>query len=224
MDLTYLDKNGNIINFYTLFNLKADAGQDEIKSAFRNLIKRYHPDLTGSHSRSNTEKINLIIRAYRILSDETRRSDYDRALFYSGRAAPDGRIIISKKRIRYSASLADMLRDRFLPKKITRKDILKNYGQDVEIFITPTEAATGAVAYVELPAKMICPLCMGSDNGCHVCRGIGRINTSSQLEVRIPPHVDDSTFIDVDLLSVRPDRYTTFSHGRLRIKITLIAP
>jgi DnaJ-class molecular chaperone len=64
---------------------------------------------------------------------------------------------------------------------------------------------------------------MGSGADCRVCSGLGRINTSSQIEVKIPPHVDDSTFIDVDLLSMKPDRFTSFTTRNLRIKISVIA-
>nr|HPQ54607.1 hypothetical protein [Spirochaetota bacterium] len=73
-----------------------------------------------------------------------------------------------------------------------------------------------------LPAKMLCPLCGGSHSHCHLCNGMGRIPTSSQLEVRIPPHVDDSTIIDIDLLRVKPDGFTSFTIKNLRIKITVI--
>jgi DnaJ-class molecular chaperone len=130
--------------------------------------------------------------------------------------------MISRRRIKYSASLADMLKARLRPGMMKHRDILHNLGQDIEIFITPIEARLGAVAYIELPARMYCPLCSGSDAACYLCNGIGRISTSSQLEVRSPPHVDDSTTIDIDLMGMRPDRGTSFTMKSLRIKITII--
>jgi len=84
------------------------------------------------------------------------------------------------------------------------------------------EALAGAVAYVELPARMLCPLCAGRNPECHVCAGVGRIHTSSQLEVRIPPHVDDTTYIDVDLMKIKPDSFTTFRGKSLKIKISVM--
>lgn len=221
------DKSGNIIDFYTIFNLPRNAEEAEIRSAFRALIKRYHPDTTTIHSANLTEKLDLIIRGYRILIDEDLRIEYDRLLFTSRKVDPHGYAILSKKRIKYSGSLGDMLKARFLPKGMKRRDIVRNFGQDIEIFITPIEASKGAVAYIELPARMICPLCGGSHSmiksKCHVCNGVGRIHTTSQLEVRIPPHVDDSTYIDVDLIQVKPDKLTSFNLKTLRIKITILA-
>ncbi len=217
----YYDKNGNIIDFYAIFNIPYGAGDDEIKSAFRALIKRYHPDLSQSHSEQNAEKIEVIIRGYHLLIDEDARRDYDRALFQSRDPRAGALPVIPKKRIKYSASLSELLRARLNPRRMKRRDILYNIGQDVEIFITPLEAKRGAIAFVDLPSRMYCPLCMGSRSECYLCQGTGRISSSSQLEVRIPPHVDDTTFIDVDLLNIRPDRFTSFTVRHLRIKITV---
>jgi molecular chaperone DnaJ len=220
------DKNGNIIDFYTIFNLSNTAESGEIKSAFRALIKRYHPDTTTVTTDNRSEKLDLIIRGYRILIDDDFRIEYDRILFNSRKVDSRGYAIISKKRIKYSATLGDMLKARLMPKGLKRKDILDNFGQDIEIFITQMEALKGAIAYIELPARMTCPLCRGSHSKvkskCYVCNGVGRIHTTSQLEVQIPPHVDDSTYIDVDLIKIRPDKLTTFNLKNLRIKITLM--
>ncbi len=222
MEKTYYDRNGNIIDYYTIFGIPHDADDEAVKSAFRRLIKQFHPDLSPGSSEHLVEKIDIIIRGYRILLDEDIRRDYDRELFQHGSARPAGRQMISRKRIKYSASLADMLKARLRPGMMKHRDILYNLGQDIEIFITQLEAKLGAIAYIELPARMYCPLCSGNDAACYLCNGIGRISTSSQLEVRIPPHVDDSTTIDIDLMGMKPDHGTSFTMKTLRIKITII--
>lgn len=223
--LSCYDKNGNIIDFYTIFNIASTAGADEIKSSFRTLIKRYHPDTATMISNNLTEKLELIIRGYRILIDDDMRIEYDRILFSNKKVDQRGYAIISKKRIKYCATLEDMLKARLLPKGMKRKDILLNFGQDIEIILTPMEARKGAIAYIELPSRMTCPLCGGShakvQSKCHVCGGVGRIRTTSQLEVMIPPHVDDSTYIDVDLMKMRPDKLTAFIMKSLKIKISI---
>ncbi len=220
MEKSYYDKNGNVIDYYLIFNIPRDANLDEIKTAFRNLIKKYHPDTSASNFDHKTEKIDLIIRGYRVLSDESSRMEYDRALFGSARSS-GGHPIIPRKRIHYSVLLGNLLKARIAPKNMKRKDILDNFGQDIEIIVTPAEAISGACAYIDLPARMLCPLCMGKDVHCYACKGIGRIHTSSQIEVRIPPHVDGSTYIDVDLLRMGPDKQTTFCAKSVRIKITI---
>jgi len=96
----YYDKNGNIIDYYTIFNVPYDAPEDTIKSAFRALIKRYHPDTSISHSDSHMEKVELIIRGYRILSDEDARREYDRALFRSRDPRAGSFLVVPKKRVK----------------------------------------------------------------------------------------------------------------------------
>ncbi len=221
MEQSFYDKNGNVIDYYAIFNVPRDADLKDIRSAFSALIKQYHPDTALAAFDHITEKIGVIIRGYRVLSDEMSRIEYDRLLFSHKKTGPDGTPIIPKKRIRYSAQLSDLLKARLRPKNMKHKDILDNFGQDIEIVVSPLEAASGALAYVDLPARMICPLCRGGDRACYLCRGIGRIHTSSQIEVRIPPHVDDSTIIDVDLAKMAPDNHTNFSNRSLRIKITI---
>lgn len=221
MQSFYIDKNGNTIDYYSIFNISYDASPDAIKTAFRDLVKKYHPDTSETFTNSSTEKINLIIRGYKILSDESSRRDYDRHLFQHQNSEAGRMPIISKKRIKYSTSLSDLLKAKLRPHKMKRKDILDNFGQDIEISITQVESKRGAIAYIELPARMQCPLCRGEDTHCSLCRGIGRVHTTSQLEVKIPPHVDNSTTIDVDLSQLKPAPLTNFSIKNLRIKITV---
>jgi len=221
LDHSYYDKTGHIIDFYIIFNISNKADPNEIKSAFRNLIKRYHPD-TADKNGTNTDKIDLIIRGYRILIDEDSRLKYDEILTESKNKGESKVFIIPKKRIIYSVSLKNMLKAKLQPRGIKRKDILYNFGQDIEILVNNLESKIGATAYIDLPAKMYCPLCMGSDLHCYVCRGIGRISTTSLLEVKIPPGIKNNTLLDVDLMKVRPDKSTEYNAKSLRIKIVII--
>ncbi|MBN1532871.1 MAG: DnaJ domain-containing protein [Spirochaetes bacterium] len=222
MNSGYYDKQGNLIDYYTLFNVPYEAPEREIKSAFRALIKRYHPDTAAQRDEDATEKIDLIIRGYRILADSHSRSDYDSILLHRAVATPAAYPVVPAKRIRYSALLSEMLKSRFLPRRISRKDILYNFGQEIEIHITMSEAKRGALAYVMLPSRMHCPYCAGRNTQCHVCRGLGRIATTSQLEVAIAPGVASGTLIDVDLMKMKPDRLTHFRARSVRIRISVM--
>lgn len=67
------------INHYQLFGIPEDADEKRIKSAYRSLAKRFHPDLNqGSDAAS--ELFRKINEAYRILSDDALRLAYDRQL------------------------------------------------------------------------------------------------------------------------------------------------
>ncbi|PKL39217.1 MAG: hypothetical protein CVV44_10160 [Spirochaetae bacterium HGW-Spirochaetae-1] len=220
MESEYLDNEGNIIDYYSVFEIPYNAEPHAIRNAFRTLIKQHHPDISHDYSNDNTDLIDLIIRAYRVLADTETRKDYDRYLFKNVQLRYSTTLVIPRRRVKYSASLNELLKANLKPRGIKRKDILLNFGQDIEILVTPEEGRRGAVAYIELPSRMTCPLCSGRNPQCHVCRGMGRIHTTSHLEVSIPPHTESGTVIDVDLLKIRPDRFTSFRARGIRIRIS----
>lgn len=61
--------------FYEILGVSRDAGQDEIKKAYRKLAFENHPDL--NRSQQSDEKMALVNEAYSVLSDETKRLEYD---------------------------------------------------------------------------------------------------------------------------------------------------
>lgn len=66
-------------NFYDVLGVKRDASQKEIKSAFRKLAQKYHPDAGGDE-----QKFKEISEAYETLSDEKKRKEYDQMLMFGG--------------------------------------------------------------------------------------------------------------------------------------------
>ncbi len=224
MDNKFCDRNGNLIDYYSILNVPYNAGKDEINSAFRTLIKRYHPDTSEESPDNAIELIESLITGHRILSDSNSREEYDNQLFKKIMVNSKKEIlpVIPGSRIKYSTSLKRMLKARLLRKKMKRDEILNNIGQDIEILITEEEAQTGAIAFIELPARMHCPICYGRDSQCHVCKGIGRIHTTSKLRVIIPEKSRHGTFLEYDLLKIKNSKLITFRAKNIRIKISHI--
>jgi DnaJ-class molecular chaperone len=69
-------------NLYDLLGVEDDAPDEEIKSAFRRLAKKYHPDVTEDSRELAEEKFKEIAKAYEILSNPAKRSIYDQSLKY----------------------------------------------------------------------------------------------------------------------------------------------
>ena len=75
-------------DYYEVLGVSKDASLAEIKSAFRKLAKKYHPDI--SKEPNAAEKFKEAEEAYSVLSDETKRKQYDQfgyAAFNGGAGA-----------------------------------------------------------------------------------------------------------------------------------------
>src|SRR6267378_4123129 len=64
-------------DLYEVLGLQRDADQTQIKKAFRKLARELHPDV-NSHDPDAEEKFKEAAEAYEVLSDDERRSVYDR--------------------------------------------------------------------------------------------------------------------------------------------------
>lgn len=63
-------------DLYAVLGLTKSASQDEIKSAYRKLAFKYHPDKNPG-DKTAEEKFKKISAAYDVLGDETKRRQYD---------------------------------------------------------------------------------------------------------------------------------------------------
>ena len=63
-------------DLYQVLGISKTASQSEIKSAYRKLAVKYHPDKNPG-DKAAEEKFKQITAAYDVLSDETKRRQYD---------------------------------------------------------------------------------------------------------------------------------------------------
>ena len=62
-------------DYYAMLGVRRDAGQDEIKRAYRRLARELHPDVNPDPE--TQEKFKEISQAYDVLSDPEKRQMYD---------------------------------------------------------------------------------------------------------------------------------------------------
>lgn len=69
-------------NYYEILGVSKDATDEEIKTAFKKMTKKYHPDLhatkTEAEKKEMEEKFKEINEAFNVLSDKEKRANYDR--------------------------------------------------------------------------------------------------------------------------------------------------
>jgi hypothetical protein len=93
---------------YTLLGLHPSASALEIRRAYRQLSKRYHPDTTDLPAAIATGKFQQLNEAYATLSNPERRTQYDIKIRYSRlyvvQPPPDFNHPVARSQVRRSSS------------------------------------------------------------------------------------------------------------------------
>ena len=64
-----------MVDYYEVLGIKKGAAADEIKKAYKELAKKYHPDVSKEHEAE--KKFKEINEAYSVLSDPQKKEQYD---------------------------------------------------------------------------------------------------------------------------------------------------
>src|SRR5207244_10186216 len=76
-------------DYYEVLGVPRKASLKDIRTAFRKLARKYHPDLNPG-DKAAEEKFKQIQEAYDVLSDSKKRQMYDQYGFYSENLPPGG--------------------------------------------------------------------------------------------------------------------------------------
>ena len=76
-------------DYYELLGVSRKASVKDIRTAFRKLARKYHPDLNPG-DKSSEEKFKQLQEAYDVLSDSKKRQMYDQYGFYRDNLPPGG--------------------------------------------------------------------------------------------------------------------------------------
>jgi DnaJ-class molecular chaperone len=179
--------------YYQVLGVSEDARPDEIKRAYRRLVRQLHPDLTGGDTALS---LRQVIQAYETLSDEQRRRSYDQDL--AGRRRPSApeadhrgwfadEIAIDFPSI---ADVVDRIRDAFLG-----ADEAADRPLSAEILLSRREAFDGVTVPLEVPVRSTCPLCGGRGESwmepCRGCAGTGAWHLPHRVRLSVPAGVAD---------------------------------
>ena len=71
------------INYYKLLEIDLSAGPEDVRQAYLEKIKKWHPDINPDRTAEAEEMTKVLNQAYQILGDAERRKKYDRMLKYT---------------------------------------------------------------------------------------------------------------------------------------------
>ena len=165
-------------DYYAALGVPKDAPAAAIKKAYRKLAAELHPD----RNPGGEERFKEVSEAYDVLSDPTKRKEYDeaRALFASGRS-PRGAGGFDPGDLFGGGGRSDMFGGLFGG----RRQPTPRRGADVETAITRpfVDAVRGATVPLRLATRAACGTCRGSGAApgtspqtCPLCRGQGVVS------------------------------------------------
>ena len=193
------------MNYYEALQVPVNADKERIKTNFRKLSLLYHPDV--QKNASDVDYL-MMIEAYKTLSDDQKRSDYDAQLTETERRIvsvvyeQEG-YIIPYERIEYSLSIKNILRAGIrINKKFRHSDYSGFFGEDVTVSIKPLEVKIGAAAILDIPIREECTVCGGRDVTCYRCEGLGYVKAMRKIRFSIPSNCLDGQVFEVDLNEV----------------------
>ena len=175
-------------DYYDVLGVDRNASQDDIKTAFRKLARKYHPDMNRDDP-SAEEKFKGINEAYEVLSDPDKRSQYDRfGHAAQGSAWGPGGSETSDFGGFGPFGPFDSILDVFFGEGFGGSRAARTgpeRGRDIrfDLEMTLEEAAAGLEREIEIRRLETCDACNGtgakpgtSPRTCPVCGGTGRIS------------------------------------------------
>ena len=177
-------------DYYNILGISKTATDEEIKKAYRSMAKKYHPDLNQGDEKA-AEKLKEVNEAYEVLSDKTKRSNYDNYGDPNGMGANFGGTGTGGFNFGGFGGFGDIFGDifgGFGGARSSRNANAPMQGADIQARVTLSfeEAAFGCKKSISVSRTEACEVCngTGAKNGssyrtCSRCNGSGTI-TSTQ--------------------------------------------
>ncbi len=178
-------------DYYETLGVQRNAGESDLKSAFRKMAKEFHPDRNPGDSTAE-QKFRDVSEAYEVLKDPQKRAAYDQyghAAFEQGggRGGPGGGFGPE-----FADSMSDIFENLFgdfmgQRRGGNRRGQGRERGADLRynLEITLPEAFSGKTSQVRVPTTVSCETCHGAGakagtkpKPCVTCGGAGKVRAS----------------------------------------------
>ena len=212
----------NNINYYEILEIDINADDACIKSSYRRLARKYHPDVNPE--KVAIEKFKKITEAYETLSDKTKRAQYDTinnfiSINKSSIHAEAQRAYNEQKKVQSApyrhtyktpnepkSGFSDIFSEILEGIKFTNKPHSKTppiNGKDIytTVTISTSEAIEGTTRTLNILHLKPCANCKGrkflNDSKCPICNGKGETSEQKRLNVKIPKFIQNGAKIRI---------------------------
>ncbi len=192
-------------DYYRLLGVSNTASDKEIKTAYRRLARKHHPDVNPGNKNSE-DQFKEISEAYEILSNADMRKKYDQyghlgdgwknaaESGYNVNPGASSRMGGSRTSEGFnfnSGGFSDILSDLLGGgHNHPRRGPVKGEDSEYEIFVSIQDAFHGAEHGISVQTQENCRMCSGtgytSNSSCPACGGRGATITPKKLTVKIP--------------------------------------
>lgn len=174
-------------DYYATLGVDKSASSDEIKKAYRQLAKKYHPDM-NKDDESAAQKFKEVNEAYQVLSDDKNGRSMTSLARRPLTAAPEARDMAAALAIRGLWRLWRCFRQLFRRRRTAQRNGPMRGGDvDVSVKISFEEAAFGVKRDISISRQENCETCGGSGakpgsstKTCPTCGGSGQIRRQQQ--------------------------------------------
>lgn len=186
-------------DYYQILGVKRNATLSEIKKAYRELAKKYHPDAMGDQE-DLKRKFQEITEAYQVLSNEESRKKYHAW----------GHAAYTEQARRSASSGEENTEDGHCGACQNRNPRPKEEGPPpysirTAVHMSFQEVITGARKTAEIILKEPCTHCSGErvsledrSRKCPFCHGKGYVEKKRQVQVNIPARTYDGCFYHLE--------------------------
>ncbi len=200
----------NYKDYYATLGVSKSSTEKDIKSAYRKLARKWHPDANPDNPKAAEEKFKEISEAYEVLGDAQKRKKYDLLGADWQQAAQQ-----AEQQQRYrthfetegfdfgniggASGFSDFF-DLFfsgIGRRASAPSSSAARGQDIEstVELSLRDAYEGGRKSLSLQVEDVCPRChgTGTQHGrlCSQCHGTGHVVVTKKFDVNIPRGVSE---------------------------------
>jgi molecular chaperone DnaJ len=164
-------------DYYEVLGVNRDAGEDDLKKAYRKLAMKFHPDRNPDNAKAE-EQFKEAKEAYEVLTDTNKRAAYDRY----GHAGVDPSTGAGPGFGSFADSFGDIFGDIFGGQRGSRSSVYRGADLRYNLEITLEQAAHGTETKIRIPTSEECTACSGSGakpgtqpKTCPTCEGHGQV-------------------------------------------------